>query len=188
MPGYNPKIHHRRSIRMKGYDYSLEGAYFITICTHQRHNFFGEVENGTMQLNPYGIIASEQWIRLQKRFRQSNFEDYVIMPNHIHGIICIVRGVGEEFDQFSPGSQPLRPYNIPYVTPGSLGAIVRAYKASVAFRINAIRGSAAPPVWQQNYHDHIIRNENEFQQIKDYIEANPTTWMDDRLYAPEILK
>jgi len=166
---------------MKGFDYSLEGAYFITICSHQRCNLFGEVNNGAMQLNPYGIIASEQWIRLQKRFRQSNFENYVIMPNHIHGIICIVRGVGEEFEKFSPGNQPLRPYNIPYVTPGSLGAIVRAYKASVAFRINAIRGSAAPPVWQRNYHDHIIRNEQEYEAIWNYIDTNPANWVDDQL-------
>jgi REP element-mobilizing transposase RayT len=96
-------------MRMKGYDYSLEGAFFITICSHHWRNLFMEVNNGTMRLNQYGIIANEQWIRLQKRFKQSYFETYVIMPNHIHGIICIVRGVGEVFDQFSPGIQPLSP-------------------------------------------------------------------------------
>jgi putative transposase len=175
------KNHHRRSIRMRGYDYSLEGAYFITVCTYQRLNLFGEVMNGAMQLNPYGIIAGEQWVRLQKRFPQSIFEHYMIMPNHVHGIIHIVRGAGEGFDQTTPEMPPQRPYGFPLVNPGSLGIIVRAFKASVTYRINAIRSPINPPIWQQNYYDHIVRNEQELNQIWNYIDNNPQSWFEDQL-------
>jgi putative transposase len=188
MPCYNPKIHHRRSIRMRGYDYSLEGRYFVTITTFNRIHLFGEVVNGEIRLNAYGNIAHEQWIRLRKRFLPSDFEPFVIMPNHIHGIIHIVRGAGEKFEHDSTGNPPQRPYEDLHVTPGSLGAIVRAYKVSVTYRINAIRGYTNPPVWQRNYYEHIIRNEMEYKQIKDYIEANPAAWVEDRFYGPTIIE
>jgi putative transposase len=110
MPCYNPKIHHRRSIRMRGYDYSLEGRYFVTITTFNRIHLFGEVVNGEIRLNAYGNIAHEQWIRLRKRFSPSDFEPFVIMPNHIHGIIHIARGAGEKFEHDSSGTPPQRPY------------------------------------------------------------------------------
>jgi putative transposase len=175
------KNYHRRSIRMRGYDYSLEGAYFITICTYQRLNLFGEVMNGAMQLNPYGIIVGEQWVRLEKRFPQSIFEHYMIMPNHIHGIIHIVKGAGEEFEQVISRIPPQRPYSDKAVIPPALGVIVRAYKASVSYRINAVRGVTKPPVWQRNYYDHIVRNKQELNQIWNYIDINPQSWFEDQL-------
>jgi putative transposase len=143
---------------------------------------FGKVDNGKVVLNTYGKIAFEQWIRLQQRFRPSDFPKFVIMPNHIHGLIHIVRGAGEDFIPASFGIPPQRPYDYPQVESGSLGAIVRAYKASVTYRINAIRGFTNPPIWQRNYHDHIIRNDQEYKSIWDYIEMNADTWMDDQLY------
>lgn len=187
MTGFNPKIHHRRSIRLKGYDYSLEGAYFVTIATFQQKCLFGEVVNGGVRLNTYGLIAHEQWLRLQKRFPPSDLSIFIIMPNHIHGIIHIVRGAGEDFEHAPIRIPPQRPYDNFQVTPGSLGAMVRAYKASVTYRINAMRGYTNPPIWQQNYYDHIIRNEKEYEQIRDYIVANPATWIDDRFYSPSMI-
>jgi REP element-mobilizing transposase RayT len=178
---FDPLKSHRSSIRMKGYDYSLADAFFVTIVTYQRLCLFGKVVNGGIKLNPYGSIAFEQWKRLEKRFLQSDFSTFVIMPNHIHGIINIVRGAGEGFDHEPFGNPPLRPYFIPKVTPGSLGAIVRAYKAAVTYRINAMRGFNAPPVWQRNYFDRIIRNEKDYETIWNYIETNPRKWMDDQL-------
>ncbi len=180
-PKFNPLIRRRHSTRMKGYDYSLAGAYFVTIATYQRICIFGEVFNSAIRLNPYGNIAFEQWIRLAKRFRQSDFSTFVIMPNHLHGIICIARGAGEESHTDDVQITPLRPYLVPNVIPGSLGAIVRAYKAAVTYRINAMRGFTNPPVWQRNYYDHIIRNEKDYESIWNYIESNPRKWMDDRL-------
>jgi len=180
----NPLKNKRHSLRMKGYDYSLEGAYFVTIATYQRVCLFGEATNGKIVLNTNGNIAFEQWIRLQQRFLPSNFPKLVIMPNHIHGIIHIVRGAGEEYGQVTFGIPPQRPYSYSRVTSSSLGVIVRAYKASVTYRINAMRGYTNPPIWQRNYYDHIIRNEQEYQVIWDYIDTNPETWTDDQLHPP----
>jgi putative transposase len=164
-PKVNQYKSSRRSMRMKGYDYSLEGAYFVTIVTHKRFCLFGGIINGNIYLNTYGNIAHEQWMRLQHRFLRADFSSFVIMPNHVHGIIHIVRGAGEasrlSFDQIPPQ----RPYGFPLVNPGALGIIVRAFKASVTYRINAIRGTINPPIWQRNYYDHIVRNEQELNQI-----------------------
>ncbi|MFZ2095703.1 MAG: hypothetical protein WAV05_03610 [Anaerolineales bacterium] len=100
----------------------------------------------------------------------------------IHGIILIVSGAGEESRRVGVNNPPLRPYRTINVASGSLGAIVRAYKASVTVRINAMRGSSEPPIWQSNYYDHIIRNETEYEKIWSYIETNPIKWSDDRLF------
>jgi putative transposase len=111
---------------MKGYDYSIEGAYFVILATYQRECLFSKTDNGMIVLNLYGKIAFEQWIRLEQRFWQSDFTKFVIIPNHLHGIIRIAKGAGEEFQHDSPGIPPQRPYGYPHVTSGSLGAIVRA--------------------------------------------------------------
>jgi len=87
---YNPQIHHRRSIRLKGYDYSQEGAYYITIVCRDRKHFFGTIENGIMKLNAFGKIAYEQWQKLTERFPNIELDIFQIMPNHMHGIIVIV--------------------------------------------------------------------------------------------------
>jgi putative transposase len=166
----------------------LEGAYFVTIGTFHHLSLFGEIEDGAVQLNPNGNIATDQWVRLSSRFYPSDFSIFVIMPNHVHGIIHIVGGAGKEFETAPSGVPPQRPYRHSHYMPSSLGIIVRAYKSAFAYRINAMRGSAQPPIWQRNYYEHIIRNENEYEQIMDYIESNPATWIDNRFYATQILK
>src|SRR4030042_2175710 len=113
----NTTNHHRRSIRMKGYDYSLAGGYFITVVTYQRSCIFGEVVNGEVKLNQYGSVAFQQWIRLGKRFKRSSFLTFTIMPNHVHAIVCIVRGAGGYFQRIHVQIPPLRPYHIPIATP-----------------------------------------------------------------------
>lgn len=170
----------RHSLRMKGYDYSLEGAYFVTIAAFQRVCLFGKIENGQIILNTYGEIAIDQWERLKQRFFPDEFTKFIFMPNHVHGIIHLVRGAGEESQVNQVQIPPQRPYDYPHVEPGSLDAIVRAYKSSVTYRINAIRGFIKPPVWQRNYYDHIIRNEREYQSIWNYVDSNSQTWSDDR--------
>ena len=177
----NSANHNRHSIRMKGYDYSLAGAYFVTVVAYQRSSIFGEVANGEVKLNRYGSIAFQQWIRLGKGSKHSSFPTFIIMPNHVHAIVCIVRGAGVEFEYKFSGNTPLHPYHIPIATPGSLGAIVRAHKASVTSRINVLRRKTEPPIWQRNYYDHIVRNEKEYEYIWIYIEYNPINWSDDKL-------
>lgn len=149
----------RNPLRLKNYDYSLEGAYFITLVTHGRVALFGSVMKGAMILNQAGRIAFDQWTRLDKRFPQSDFSTFVVMPNHVHGIIFVNSRVAIR----------------------TLGVIVRAYKAAVTFRINSIRGMTDPPVWQSNYYEKIINNETELENIWKYIDTNPEKWAEDRM-------
>ncbi len=180
---YDPAKHHRRSIRLPGYDYTQPGAYFVTICTHNREPLFGRVVNGEMVLNAWGRIVWEEWFRTaQVRPYVELFEDeFVVMPNHIHGIIWIVRdtvGAQRRCAPTKPGG--VTPNN---VAPGSLGAIVRAFKSAVTKRINALRGTPGARVWQRNYYEHIIRNERALNAIRRYIAENPQRWHLDRYNA-----
>ncbi len=175
-PKFDPQKHHRKSIRLKDYDYSQEGAYYVTIVTYHRDCLFGEVMNGEMILNEYGKIADECWRAIPEHFPHVELGAHVIMPNHAHGIIAIT-------DDARRGAAMLRPYDNndnPHkinVTPGSLGAIVRSYKSAVSYRIH--KELNATGIWQRNYYDHIIRDEKDLQSKTDYIEANPMLWDED---------
>jgi putative transposase len=170
-------LNHRLSYRMQGYDYSLAGAYFVTVATYHHISIFGDVMDSKVRLNSYGEIAQDEWFRsatlrpLIKLFD----DEFIVMPNHIHGIIHIV-----ESSPNSRGAALLRPYYKHKILPDSLGALVRAYKSSVTYRINQLRGDTNPPIWQRNYYDHIIRNDAEYQNIWDYIETNPDHWRGDQ--------
>jgi REP element-mobilizing transposase RayT len=165
------------------YDYSLEGAYFVTIVTYQRACLFGNIGNGKTELNPSSEIAFEQWVQLGHRFPQSDFSSFVIMPNHVHGIVVMVKGSGEKTKFNQDQMSTKQPNNNSKATPCLLGTVVRAYKASVTYRINAMRGSTKPPVWQRNYFEKIIRNQWENENIWKYIIANPDRWEEDQLHT-----
>jgi putative transposase len=170
---FDPRKHHRRSIRLKGYDYSQAGAYYITIVTYQRDCLFGEIMNKEMIPNDFGNIADECWRGIPKHFTFVELGAHVIMPNHIHGIV-VIRDTGR-------GAAMLRPYeDHPHkinLKPGSLGAIVRSYKSAVSYRIH--KESNTTGIWQRNYYEHIIRDEQDLQNKSDYIEANPMLWDED---------
>lgn len=178
---YNPDIHHRRSIRLKGYDYTQNGAYFVTIVTYQREHLFGKVVNGVMRLNEWGEIARREWFKtVELRPYVELFEDeFVVMPNHAHGIIWVNNDVVGAERRSAPTTAPTQPT----VTAGSLGAIVRAYKSAVTYAINAARQTRGVMVWQRNYYEHIIRNNAELNRIRKYIIENPLKWADDDLYG-----
>ncbi|MBE0685544.1 MAG: transposase [Anaerolineaceae bacterium] len=196
---YNPVIHNRHTIRLLGYDYTQSGAYFITICTNQKECIFGKINAGAMQLSPLGEIAYYQWLQLPKRFANIVLDEFVIMPNHMHGIIVIQKGRGEAGDMRyssqsiipkSPAS-PLHPDEIPHRTqsknpgtpiktpqpngtiPGSISAIVQNYKSLTTRKINMILRTKNKTIWQRNYYEHIIRDEDDFARIVDYIQNNP---------------
>ena len=169
---FDPQKHHRRSIRLKGYDYSSEGAYYVTIVTYQRDCLFGEILNKEMILNDFGKIADECWRTIPEHFSFVELGTHVIMPNHMHGII-VIHNTGR-------GAAMLRPYDDPHkinVSPGSLGAIVRSYKSAVSYRINKLHNATG--IWQRNYYEHIIRDEKDLQNKSDYINANPFMWDED---------
>jgi len=177
MPNFDPQKHQRRSIRLKGHDYTQAGAYFVTVVTWQRECLFGEIVDGEMVLTDFGAAATEEWFKAAE-IRENVIlhpEEMMLMPNHVHGIIRIVEGQGR-----IPGAvgaqRRCAPTQDVNVSPGSLGAMVRAYKSAVTRRINALRHTPGLPVWQRNYYEHIIRDHPEFDAIRRYILDNPFQW------------
>jgi putative transposase len=177
---YNPQIHHRQSIRLKGYDYSQAGAYFITICTKNRLHHFGEVQNGEMILSEFGKIALEQWNELPNRFTHIELDAFVVMPNHIHGIIVIkdlknIKSVGAPLAGAHPQSNLQNP---------PIGDIVGAYKSlCVHHSLKWIKSNDPQfhlgTLWQRNYWEHIVRHEVAMIKIQHYIWNNPAKWEKD---------
>lgn len=184
---FDSTVHHRRSARLSGYDYTSRGMYFITLVTRQRENLFGELVAGEMQLSNIGLMAQHEWERLPRRFSYLELDIFTIMPNHMHGILIVV-GNAPHVD-VPAGGQPnsLLPITfdirqspgLPHVVPGSVGAIVRAFKSSVTLRYNRMLSSNGVNLWQHNYYDRIIRNEEELCRIRSYIQHNSIHWAVD---------
>ena len=205
-------FHHRRSIRLKGYDYSADGLYFITICTKERNHYFGRVIDGKMVLNERGQIVKNEWLNtINVRKDEVILHEYIVMPNHFHAIIEICRrGVSHTPQIHTPQSHTPQSHtpqshtpqshtpddglttsdrgvcdtidrgvcdtidrgvcNTPLRSPSkTLGSIIRGFKSAVTKQIGF-------PVWQRNYHEHIIRNTNAFTKISNYILNNPAQW------------
>ena len=167
---FDPKKHHRKSIRLPGYDYSQAGAYYVTIVTDQRDCLFGEVVNGEMVLNDFGKIADECWRAIPDHFPLVELGAYVVMPNHVHGIIVITNGRGTIYR--APTQEQFQK-----AVAGSIPTIIRTFKAAVTRRIG--REHNATGIWQRNYYEHIIRNDKDLQNKTDYIQANPMLWDED---------
>ncbi len=178
---YNPDIHHRKSIRLKGYDYSSEGLYFITICTQNKEYLFGEIVNGEMILNGAGLMVEKIYKELSIYFKNINFEEYVIMPNHFHCIIKIVDMVGVPLvgTQMSGNNRATT-----RVAP-TIGDIIGAFKSLTTVEyIKMVKNNQLPSfdkqVWQRNYYENIIRNEKAYLKVMEYIKDNPLKWDEDR--------
>ena len=170
---FEPEKHHRRSIRLKGYDYSQEGAYFVTVCTRNREIIFKDER--------YRKMVEKCWFDLPGHYPHVELDEFVVMPNHIHGIIVVndknVNSVCRG-EVTSPGggvggeTPPLQK------RPG-LGKIVGYYKYQTTKLINESRGTPGEPVWQRNYYEHVIRSEEKLNKIREYILANPLLWETD---------
>ena len=207
---FNPHKHHRRSIRLQGYDYSRDGLYFITICCQDRAHLFGEVQNKEMLLNPFGEIALQEWLNTNAVRNNVVVHELVVMPNHLHGIVEITHKKGE--DEIGSFQSPSH----------TIGAIVRGYKIATIKKIkDSIEGSkgdskgdskgelqfaptapTAPTastastvgkiislnykIWQRNYYEHIIRDHQEYHRISEYIKDNPAKWEEDKFYKKKI--
>jgi len=230
---YNPQKHHRQSIRLKGYDYSQAGLYFITICCQDRACLFGEIVGANnyspknemdvspenemdmyhspkMELNDAGKIASQCWLDIPKHFPNVILHEFIIMPNHIHGIVELVgannhspeNGMDvhhspENIMDVSPdnemdvsngngakinGAKNFSPLRSPSKT---IGSVVRGYKIGVTKWFRANINFQPPRIWQRNYYEHIIRNEQSYQTISNYIIDNPAKWNDDKFYTAQ---
>lgn len=166
----------RRSIRLKGYDCAQAGAYFVTICAHQRAHLFGEIMDGVMQLNRWGEIARMEWFKTAelRPHVELHEEEFVVMPNHIHGIIWLVENVGTRRRRVPTAEAFGKP------VAGSIPTIIRAYKSAVTYAINKLENSRGAAVWQRNYYERVVRNERELDVIARYIDYNPDAWQFDR--------
>lgn len=167
---FNPKIHHRRSVRLKEYDYSQAGFYFITLCTQNHIHLFGEINDDKMLLNNSGLLIKEEWERTSKIRENVILGEYVIMPNHFHAIVQIEHSMLAKTDS----SQKLKS------TSQTIGSIIRGFKGATIkfFKTDLIQ---EPTIWQRNYWEHIIRTEIEYNKITNYIIENPERWDKDKL-------
>ena len=160
---YDPDIHHRRSIRLPWYDYSQEGWYFVTMCALGHKCLFGKFVDGQIQLYEYGRIIDKCWKWLAEQYYYVHLDKYVIMPNHLHGIINLNGG-----SRTAP-TQKRKP----------LSRLVGAFKTISTKQINIIRKTPGRKIWQRNYYEHIIRNEEELNHIRKYVVENPLNWRTD---------
>lgn len=183
--GYDPDIHHRRSIRLRGYDYSSAGAYFITICIQGRTCLFGDIADGVLQPNDAGRMVAEWWLKLPGKFPGITLDECVVMPNHFHGIVNIVGAP-------PCGSPPL------YSTPKSgrphgaaptVGDVMDWFKTMTTNAyIKGVNHAGWPPfagrLWQRNFFERVLRNDSELNGIREYIRSNPVNWANDDEYVP----
>jgi REP element-mobilizing transposase RayT len=167
----NQKRPNRRSTRLKEYDYSQPGGYFITICTKDRHCLFGEIYDDRIVLNHFANIVSQSWAELPDHYANVELDVFVIMPNHIHGIIFL--------NDVGAGLKPA-PTDAPADKPHALPEIIRAFKTFSSRQINELRKTSGISVWQRNYYDHVIRRDESLAKIREYIETNPLRWALDQ--------
>jgi len=199
---FDGEKHHRRSIRLKGFDYTQGNVFFVTICSYQKECIFGSILNGRMVLNENGKCVEKAWLETLARRPAIELDEFVIMPNHFHGIIRILdqrRGTacrapnacqasGFEIPSRTMGTAryaPTEPKCEQFGRPvsGSLPTIIRSFKSSAGKYVNKVRDSLGTPVWQRNYYEHIIRNDDELQKIREYIRWNPENWQSDEEYS-----
>ena len=173
---YNSEFHHRRSIRLKDYDYSKAGAYFVTVCVWNRGCLFGEIKDGDMFLNELGDTVMKCWDSIPTHFPHVETDEFIVMPNHAHGII-VLSGVGAQF--IAPFRKTTTENQGVMNHAPTVGKIVRAFKARCTHMINNVRNTPGLPVWQRNYYEHVIRDEKELDAIREYIRFNPQKWDED---------
>lgn len=177
-------MHHRKLNRLKHYDYSRAGYYFVTICTHNREQHFGRIESGAMVRNPVGEIVNQFWLEIPLHFPMAELDCHIVMPNHVHGIIIIhdmgdvENAVGNAYMHSlqQPGNNKI-PHQ--YRTKMLICKIIQQYKSAVTRKINKLQLNSNFK-WQKSFYDHIIRNDFSLYKIRKYIVNNPLKWEYDR--------
>jgi len=188
---YDPAIHHRRSIRLREHDYSQAGAYFVTLCTHNRVCVFGDIVDREMRLNDAVKTVQICWNAIPDHFPQVELDAFVVMPNHVHGILSIIDsqpvGANVGAKNFSPLQQSPRQQSSqrqssqrPHGTSKTIGSVIRGFKIGVTKWMR--HNTPVRDIWQRNYWERVIRNESELNRIREYIRNNPVQWEMDQLY------
>jgi len=166
----------RRSVRLPGFDYSKIGMYFVTVCASERRCIFGEVRDDETVLSSIGQIVSACWIEIPHHFPNVKIEAYVVMPNHIHGILTIHsnwKGAGSQ----EKLAAPMESFGKP--TPRSIPTIVRSFKAAASRHSRESGYVKGESIWQRGYYEHVLRNTREYVEVTNYILQNPARWADD---------
>jgi len=185
---FNPEIHHRHSIRLPNYDYSQPGYYFVTLCAHDRECLFGDIENNNIVLSNVGKMVEKKWYDLSVRFPGIKLDRMVIMPNHLHGIIIITDCCrGGVFPPLPPAITKIgADQGAAIAPPGggkSLGQMIAWFKYESTKAINRdITSNPEMKIWQRNFFERIIRDDEELNRIRNYIATNPGTWKEDENY------
>ena len=175
---HSGRLNRRRSIRVGGFDYASPGAYFVTIATQQRKCLFGDVHNGEVIRSPAGNMINDAWLELQVQFPAIDVDSFVVMPNHLHGILHIS-------EQSDPVGAPLVGARSATQRRVTVGNVVGAYKSLTTVKYaERVKNSNWDPfsgrLWQRNYYEHILRDEESLDRIRDYIIGNPLMWESDR--------
>jgi REP element-mobilizing transposase RayT len=171
----------RKPNRLKGYDYSQDNLYFITSCVQERVCCFGEIVHSKMILNNYGHIANKQWYWLARQYLYVVLHEFVVMPNHIHGIIEIDRGNVGTGRVGTGRVRTGRDLSLLQIKIKSLSELIGAYKTTTSKQIHI---AGFPEfAWHRSFHDHIIRNEESYINISNYILNNPSKWEEDKFYG-----
>ena len=177
---FDPEKYHRRSIRLQYYDYASPGYYFVTVCCHYRECLLGDVVGGAMKLNEYGRVVQLAWQWLDEQYDHVGLDTFIVMPNHLHGIIILT---GESRgDSRCRDDSRIAPTN----KRKPIGRLVGAFKTVSTKQINKIRNTPGERVWQRNYYEHVVRDENELKKIREYIINNSCKWEMDRNHPDNI--
>jgi REP element-mobilizing transposase RayT len=169
----------RRSVRLRNYDYRAAGAYFVTVCAAGRGCLFGEIADGATRFSPDGERVLCCWQEVPRHFPTVELDEWQLMPNHLHGILVITRGPPSQAssDLHEPQTDRRR---APSPRAGSLAVIVGSFKAAATRAIRGRLGQPSAAVWQGNYYEHVIRNEDSLNRIREYVATNPLRWELDR--------
>ena len=165
--------------RLKSWNYGWNGAYFVTICSKNRERFFGEVIDNKMHYSKIGDFADYCWNEIPNHFPFVKLGEYVVMPNHIHGIVIIEKKDDLRFSKVETQNFASLHESKPKETSQNLGSIIRGFKIGVTKQARKIRLDFQ---WQARYYDHIIRNQESFKNISEYIKVNPENWKEDRFF------
>lgn len=169
MTKYDPQIHKRRSIRLPHHNYAGTSSYFITICSHQRQCLFGEVEGERTRLNHLGYVAQKCWKNIPEHFPHVTIDEFVLMPNHLHGILHFCSDTEAKEKRIQPAFAQGRQAK-------TLGSVIASYKAAVAKQIRQTCNSPHLKVWQRNYYEKIVRDQTSLYAFRTYIQQNPLQW------------
>jgi REP element-mobilizing transposase RayT len=185
MNKYDPRKHWRHSIRLKGYDYTTAGAYFVTICVYRGRTLLGDIMDREMFLNKYGRIVEEEWKRTADLRPHVELDSFVVMPNHFHCVVWLTNDDIDTSDTTGRGMMhhaPTTEREFGKPVARSLSAVIGAFKAAVSRRVNRQPDPPTGPFWQRNFYEHIIRNQRSLDAIRQYIHDNPAVWRDDSLH------